>query len=408
MTEDEIKAAAEANIAANAELSGPSVPPQQGGEGGENGEGGAPPPPAPPLPGMGGPPPPPPLPGMGGPPPPPPLPGGPPPPPGMGPPPLPGMAPPLANQPTKPKITPKNKLKPLFWKRILNNGGESSFWSDITELAFDPTELEDNFAVKATEKPLEDSQGAGGSSADNKKKVIRLLDQKRSNAIGIMINSMPNVKDLVNAILEMNERVVKRDSISMLLQNLPTSEEVELIKSTKVEDGAFLDKPEVFCLEIAKIDKLAERLKCWTFKFNAPEKINDLLPPLEQIHAACTELQKSSNLKKFFGLILAVGNYLNGGLSSFPLCSLLPLLSLFFLDSVYLLSLALPSSFAFLLPLPIYSFLLSSFYKNISSLPSHSLPSLLSSYIFLLPSPNYISFIPFLPLSYHSPRSLSN
>ncbi|NXK43964.1 FMN2 protein, partial [Chauna torquata] len=197
-----------------------------------------PPPPPPPLPGAGIAPPPPPLPGACVPlPPPPPLPGAgvppppPPPLPGLGmppvaPPPLPGEAPPLPlpaqgiAYPAVPQVSgflppllpsglfamgmnqekgsrkhviePSRPMKPLYWTRIqLHSKRDSSaslVWEKIEEPSIDYHEFEELFsktAVKERKKPISDT-----ITKTKTKQVVKLLSNKRSQAVGILMSSL--------------------------------------------------------------------------------------------------------------------------------------------------------------------------------------------------------------------------
>ncbi|XP_063804098.1 formin-1 isoform X3 [Pseudophryne corroboree] len=177
-------------------------------------------PPPPPLPPGSGPPPPPPLPGSG-PPPPPPLPGsGPPPPPplpGSGPPPPPppppgfGLPPPPSlgsffgglmttnKPPRKPPVEPGCPMKPLYWTRIQlkNSSAKSSLWESLREPDIaDTKEFEDLFckaSVQKKKKPLSESY----EKKTKARKIIKLLDGKRSQAVGILISSLHlDMKDI--------------------------------------------------------------------------------------------------------------------------------------------------------------------------------------------------------------------
>jgi len=268
-----------------------------------------PPPPPPP----GGVPPPP----AGSIPPPPPPPGGVPPPPGgpPGPPALPGMPGAGINQPTKPVVKPNKKMKPLFWNRIILKQDKkegNSFWKNVDELDFDIAELEENFTSSSPAKKL----GGTGEDGEPKKastKPKSLLEKTRSNAIAIMMKSLPDTLDLIRAIRQLDTTVIKRDMIGMVLSNLPTQEELDAIKAYPKDAVPPLDKPDIFCMEISSVDKLKERLQCWSFKLSCKEQFNDINPPLSILTKACNELLDSEKLKKTLGLILSIGNYLNGG-----------------------------------------------------------------------------------------------
>jgi len=74
-----------------------------------------------------------------------------------------------------------------------------------------------------------------------------------------------------------------------------------------------LDKPERFVLEVFKLGKVVEILKCWSFQVEFKEtcqNINKWLQAIEDSHQA---IRGSQHLKKALGLLLGIGNYLNGG-----------------------------------------------------------------------------------------------
>ncbi|XP_066464598.1 formin-1 isoform X1 [Eleutherodactylus coqui] len=320
---------------------GPPPPPPLPGFGG--------PPPPPPLPGFGGPPPPPPLPGFGGPPPPPPLPGfggplppgfgGPPPPPGSGPPPPPGsgpLPPPgsgpppppssfgrfLSKQlpPRKPQIEPGCPMKPLYWTRIQlkSNSAKPSLWDSLKEPEIaDTKEFEDLFgkaSLKQKKKPLSESY----EKKTKAKKIIKLLDGKRSQAVGILISSLHlDMKDIQQAILNVDDSVVDLETLEALYENRAQKDELETIKkhyeTSKAEDVKLLDKPEQFLYELSQIPNFTERAKCIIFQSVFAEGICSIHRKIDIVTRISMSLLEMDSVKNVMGLILAFGNYMNGG-----------------------------------------------------------------------------------------------
>ncbi|XP_067320932.1 formin-2 isoform X1 [Anolis sagrei] len=317
-------------------MGGPPPPPPLPGMG-------APPPP-PPLPGMGAPPPPPPLPGMGAPPPPPPLPGAGPPPP---PPPLPGMGvppppsiphgsgflpPPLPsglfvmgmNQEKgsrKHAIEPSRPMKPLYWTRIqLHNKRDSSaslVWEKIEEPSIDYHEFEELFsktAVKERKKPISDT-----ITKTKNKQVVKLLSNKRSQAVGILMSSLHlDMKDIQHAVVNLDNSVVDLETLQALYENRAQSDELEKIekhgKSSKEKENAkSLDKPEQFLYELSLIPNFSERVFCILFQSTFSESISSIRSKLELLQKLCETLKSGSGVMQVLGLVLAFGNYMNGG-----------------------------------------------------------------------------------------------
>ncbi|XP_072247659.1 uncharacterized protein fmn2a [Leuresthes tenuis] len=308
-----------------------------------------PPPPPPPLPGFG-PPPPPPLPGVGScPPPPPPLPGfgppPPPPPPGMGPPPppaLPGMGPPPPTPPpgfgpppppgpmlsmmvqeagpAKAMMEPPKPMKPLYWTRIQLNAKKNTHplvWENIEEPSVDFEEFVELFsksAVKEKKKPISDT-----ISKSKAKQVVKLLSNKRSQAVGILMSSIHlDMKDIHNAVLNMDNTVVDMETLQALYENRAQDDEMDSIKkhiksAQDKEDAKPLDKPEQFLFQLSQISNFSERLFCILFQSTFHECITLILRKIEILQRVCKTLQSSKGVLQVLGLVLAFGNFMNGG-----------------------------------------------------------------------------------------------
>ncbi|KAG7324858.1 hypothetical protein KOW79_011174 [Hemibagrus wyckioides] len=312
---------------------------------------GAPPPP-PPLPGAGAPPPPPPLPGAGAPPPPPPLPGAgapppPPPPSGLAGPPAPPLPPGACNlplpsslgslppplplglyalgavqekSPRKGLVEPPHPMKPLYWTRIQLHARKEVnplIWEKIEEPPVDFDEFVELFsktAVKEKKKPLSDT-----ITRSKTKQVVKLLNNKRSQAVGILMSSLHlDMKDIQHAILNLDNTVVDLETLQALYENRAQTDEVEKIekhiKSTKEKEGAKpLDKPEQFLLQLSQIPEFSGRVFCILFQSTFSECINSIQRKLEILQKVCKSLQSGSGVMRVLGLVLAFGNYMNGG-----------------------------------------------------------------------------------------------
>ncbi|XP_056342903.1 formin-2 [Oenanthe melanoleuca] len=309
-------------------------------------------PPPPPLPGVAVPPPPP-LPGAGVPPPPPPLPGlGMPPP---APPPLPGSAPPLpasvqgGSYPAVPQgcgflppplpsglfamgmnqekgsrkhvIEPSRPMKPLYWTRIqLHSKRDSSaslVWEKIEEPSIDYHEFEELFsktAVKERKKPISDT-----ITKTKTKQVVKLLSNKRSQAVGILMSSLHlDMKDIQHAVVNLDNSVVDLETLQALYENRAQSDELEKIEkhskaSKEKENAKSLDKPEQFLYELSLIPNFSERVFCILFQSTFSESIGSIRRKLELLQKLCETLKNESGVMRVLGLVLAFGNYMNGG-----------------------------------------------------------------------------------------------
>ncbi|PKU46317.1 formin-1 [Limosa lapponica baueri] len=269
------------------------------------------PPPPPPLPGLG-PPVPPPLPGSGLPPPPP--------------PPGPGFffnSTLSSNQgPRKPAIEPSRPMKPLYWTRIqLQDSRKTAMptlWESLEEPdILDTTEFEYLFSKDTTQekrKPLSETY----EKKTKAKKIIKLLDGKRSQTVGILISSLHlEMKDIQQAILCVDDSVVDLETLEALYENRAQKDELEKIKqyyqTSKEEELKLLDKPEQFLYELSQIPNFAERAQCIIFQSVFSEGITSVHRKVDIITRVSKALLNMTSVKEILGLILAFGNYMNGG-----------------------------------------------------------------------------------------------
>ncbi|XP_005885820.1 PREDICTED: formin-1 isoform X1 [Myotis brandtii] len=289
---------------------------------------GPPPPPPPPLPPSTGPPPPPPppplpssplLPSSGGPPPAPALPGlVPPPPPGL----FFGVGPSSSQCPRKPAIEPSCPMKPLYWTRIqISDKSQSAtptLWDSLEEPDIrDPSEFEYLFSKDTTQqkkKPLSETY----EKKNKVKKIIKLLDGKRSQTVGILISSLHlEMKDIQQAIFNVDDSVVDLETLAALYENRAQEDELVKIRkyyeTSKEEELKLLDKPEQFLRELAQIPNFAERAQCIIFRSVFSEGITSLHRKVEIITRASKGLLQMKSVKDILALILAFGNYMNGG-----------------------------------------------------------------------------------------------
>uniref|UniRef100_A0A8C0K6Q1 Formin 1 n=1 Tax=Canis lupus dingo TaxID=286419 RepID=A0A8C0K6Q1_CANLU len=290
-------------------------------------------PPAPPV--SAGPPPPPPLPlppsaGPPLPPPPPPLPnsstllnsGGPPPaptPPGLAPPPPPGLffgVGPSSQCPRKPAIEPSCPMKPLYWTRIQisdkSQNATPTLWDSLEEPDIqDTSEFEYLFSKDTTQqkkKPLSETY-------EKKNKVKKVL--MWGSLIKPFILFFLFLFGYMAAIFNVDDSVVDLETLAALYENRAQEDELVKIRkyyeTSKEEELKLLDKPEQFLHELAQIPNFAERAQCIIFRSVFSESITSLHRKVEIVTGASKGLLHMKSVKDILALILAFGNYMNGG-----------------------------------------------------------------------------------------------
>ncbi|XP_059369603.1 formin [Carassius carassius] len=225
-----------------------------------------------------------------------------------------------ADNPThKPSVEPVCPMKPLYWTRIqIQDNRNNMLWSSLEEPEIINTNEFAELFAKATSptkrKPLSEAY----EKKTKARKVIKLLDGKRSQAVGILISSLHlEMKDIQQAVLTLDNSVVDLDAIEALYENRAQSEELEKIKkhyeTSDEEQVKLLDKPEQFLYELSQIPEFSSRVHCFIFQSKFTDAVASIQRKTEIIFHVCKYLLEKDSVKKLIGLVLALGNYMNGG-----------------------------------------------------------------------------------------------
>ncbi|XP_068433661.1 formin [Clinocottus analis] len=245
------------------------------------------------------------------------------------PPSMPGFAPPpppglfggffAETPPRKPMVAPSQPMKPLYWTRIqIKHTKNKTLWNSLEEPnIINTSEFEELFGKTTTQtkkKPLSDAYKKKAKD----RKIIKLLDGKRSQAVGILISSLHlEMKDIQQAVLGLDHSVVDLETIEALYENRAQPEELEKIKkhyeTSEEEDVKLLDKPEQFLYELSQIPDFVGRAHCIIFQSVFIDGITSIQTKLNTVSCVCTALLESDGVTDVMGLVLALGNHMNGG-----------------------------------------------------------------------------------------------
>ncbi|KAI9537657.1 hypothetical protein NQZ68_023902 [Dissostichus eleginoides] len=148
--------------------------------------------------------------------------------------------------------------------------------------------------------------------------IIKLLDGKRSQAVGILISSLHlEMKDIQQAVLTVDNSVVDLETIEALYENRATSDELGKItkhyENAKEDEVKLLDKPEQFLYELSQIPDFEGRAHCIIFQAVFLDTISSIRRKVEIVSNVSKELLECDSLREVMGLVLAFGNYMNGG-----------------------------------------------------------------------------------------------
>lgn len=225
--------------------------------------------------------------------------------------------------PQKPSVTPQMPMRPLFWKKIqlteIRNpysGADMSsvdcLWEGLEEPEIDVSEFEDLFAKAPLKKKMSPEKLA---KAKKTKEVAKLLDAKRSQAIGIFISSLHlQAAEIETAILEFDMSNLSLEALNTLYELRPENAELETIqKHLRSKPDIALDRPEQFVYDLSLIPCFADRCYCLIFQSTFTETLSSIEHRLTNIRMIVQNLTTSKSVENLLGLILALGNYMNGG-----------------------------------------------------------------------------------------------
>ncbi|XP_061668294.1 formin isoform X2 [Syngnathoides biaculeatus] len=220
--------------------------------------------------------------------------------------------------PRKPAVEPSCPMKPLYWTRIqIEDNKNNTLWNVLEEPhIMNAVEFEELFAKTTTRpkrRPLVEN-----FEKTKAKKIIKLLDSKRSQAVGILISSLHlEMKDIRQAVLTVDNSVVDLETIEALYENRAQPEELEKIKThyntSQEEEVKFLDKPEQFLYELSQIPDFAGRARCVIFKAAFNDGLASIQHKLQILSCVSEALLEKDGVKEVLGLVLALGNHMNGG-----------------------------------------------------------------------------------------------
>ncbi|NXS34840.1 FHOD1 protein, partial [Pomatostomus ruficeps] len=248
------------------------------------------------------------------PPPPPALPGCPPPPP----PGVPGCPPPPAPSTTDgPSQAKKKRTVKLFWKELKQldgtagpgKFGQGTLWASLQNVEVNVAKLEHLFESRSKEAPA-------SKKAIDGKKVVVVLDTKRSNAINIGLTVLPPVHIIKTAVLNFDEFAVSKEGIEKILTMVPTEEEKQKIQEAQLANPDVpLGSAEQFLLSLSSISDLTARLQLWAFKLDYESLEQEIAEPLFDLKVGMEQLARNHTFKCILATLLAMGNFLNGSQS---------------------------------------------------------------------------------------------
>ncbi|XP_024366497.1 uncharacterized protein [Physcomitrium patens] len=244
------------------------------------------------------------------------------------------IIPPLSLKPkqdSNTNVVVKPKFKQLVWDKITPTSTNKTVWSNtsLTNVKMDLQELESLFALK--EVVPKKTTFIDRNTNIKKLQVVSILDLKRAHNVNIQLRSLRTpLPKLLEALQNMDHDILTSEVLMVMHNTLPNEDDVKLLQNY-VGDVDPLAEIEKYYLDLLKIPRYKNRIKCLAFKLQYKATYEQTQHDLELIEKACNQLKSSQTLVKILEMVLVAGNHLNGesfcgSASGFKLDALLKLM----------------------------------------------------------------------------------
>ena len=214
--------------------------------------------------------------------------------------------------PAKKSPKPDVKMTHIFWTPVAPEKLEGTIWPELSDQKVDfmKPELERLFGAHQTLKSVK-------STATMKPQKTELLDPTRKQNLGISLKAAVSVDPVKvkNALLAVDDPLMTNKMVMVLLSCVPTEDEIQILKKFTAEGGDMskLEKEEKFLLEMINVPRMSERLHCMKTRYTLDENLEAIAEFVWKLRQAVTEIEENPKLRRILEIILAIGNYANGG-----------------------------------------------------------------------------------------------
>ena len=214
-------------------------------------------------------------------------------------------------------------MKALFWEVINPRELKGTLWDklDDTKIKLNLDKFEEKFSqVKkelkkpVVEKKVSAKKEAEKKSAAEKKQKKTFIEPDRTRMINIVLNKIRlDSLEISDAIEQYDLTVLTQDICDLLLPIMPTDAEIKEVATFNgdvLQDLALCDQ---FVLIISGIIGYKERIKAILFKYNYKDDYNVISKEINRCFKVFKIMKEDKNLKRLLEVMLALGNYMNGG-----------------------------------------------------------------------------------------------
>ena len=202
-------------------------------------------------------------------------------------------------------------MKGLFWDVIPPRELKGTLWDklDDTKIKLNLDKFEEKFSQVKKEVKKEPAKS---SAPKTEKKSF--IDADRTRMINIVLNKIRlDSLEISDAIEQYDLNVLTQDICDLLLPIMPTEAEIKEVATFNGDVLQELAVCDQFVLIISGIIGYKERVKSILFKYNYEGDYEIIIKEINRVFEIFKFLKEDKNLQRLLEIMLALGNYMNGG-----------------------------------------------------------------------------------------------
>ena len=122
----------------------------------------------------------------------------------------------------------------------------------------------------------------------------------------------PRPKDILQAVVSSDPGAVTNEQAGQLLRIWPKESPISDMPR-ELESNEIWDKAEAYMIQLVEMGSLENRLKMWAFRANWRDEKEFTEDQVKQMNLLFDYLRSDKYFNKILGMILAIGNVMNGG-----------------------------------------------------------------------------------------------
>lgn len=204
-------------------------------------------------------------------------------------------------------------MKSLFWTSIPYIKTKNTIWEKIddTKIKIDLSKFEEKFSQKKKESTTNQINIDPKTKKKEEKKTFLQSDKQRM--INIVLNKINlDHLDIVESLEQYDLNILSENICELILPIMPTDIEINEVKKFNGDPSELANSDQLVLL-VSDLVGFKERIKSIIFKNKYKKQINLLNNDADSFYDAFDFLKSDENLKEWFEIILAFGNFMNGG-----------------------------------------------------------------------------------------------